>query len=128
MKAFRGVTPGFRACKAPVQQRPTAPNIFKMAEGGTGRRLGSAYIQLGCAQTAHARSMAASPMRMRPFLKDSNGRQESMGKHVFLVSILISMLLTSLWLHVQLVWHITGKHLTRDTGCNPHRLLDSLSV
>lgn len=47
VKAFSGVTPGLRACKAPVQQRPTAPNIVKMAEGGTGRRLGTTYIQVG---------------------------------------------------------------------------------
>lgn len=77
MKAFRGVTPGLSACKAPVQQRPTAPNIVKMAEGGTGRRLATAYIQLEHIYSAHAPSMAASPTRMRVFLKDGYGRQES---------------------------------------------------
>lgn len=38
MRAFRGWTPGLRACRAPVQQRPTAPNIVKMAEGGKRQR------------------------------------------------------------------------------------------
>lgn len=37
-RAFRGWTPGLRACRAPVQQRPTAPNIVKMAEGGKRQR------------------------------------------------------------------------------------------
>lgn len=91
VKAFRGVTPGLRACKAPVQQRPTAPNIFKMAEGGMRRRLNEAYIRLQQIRSAHAPNMAASPMRMCSFLKDSYGRLESQCE----VSILISMLLSA---------------------------------
>lgn len=89
VKAFRGVTPGLRACKAPVQQRPTAPNIFKMAEGGMGRRSDKVYIQLRRVQSAHALSMAAPSNTHASF---SEGRLlktgESMG-NVFLVSILI---------------------------------------
>lgn len=54
LRAFRGVTPGLRACKAPVQQRPTAPNIVKMAEGGMGQRLASLYTVPLAPHTAHA--------------------------------------------------------------------------
>ncbi len=57
VRAFRGVTPGLRACKAPVQQRPTAPNIVKMAEGGMGQRLGSFYIVLLESDNAHAQQI-----------------------------------------------------------------------
>lgn len=46
MIAFREETPGFRACKAPVQQRPTVPNMAKMAEGGKGQRRFWVYIDL----------------------------------------------------------------------------------
>lgn len=54
LRAFRGVTPGLRACKAPVQQRPTAPNIVKMAEGGMGQKLASLYIVPLEPHTEHA--------------------------------------------------------------------------
>lgn len=63
-RAFRGWTPGFRAWRTPVQQRPTAPNIVKMAEGGkrqTNLRLynerplrPTAHVQTSPICTAHA--------------------------------------------------------------------------
>lgn len=53
-RALRGWTPGLRACKAPVQQRPTAPNIVKMAEGGKRRRNLRLYIEPALRRTAPA--------------------------------------------------------------------------
>lgn len=56
-RAFRGWTPGLRACRAPVQQRPTAPNIVKMAEGGKRRRNLRLYNEWPLMPTAHAHNV-----------------------------------------------------------------------
>lgn len=64
MRAFRGVTPGLRACKAPVQQRPTAPNIVKMAEGGSGQKLTSLYMAAQVQHCACATDMATRELNV----------------------------------------------------------------
>lgn len=55
---FKEVTPGLKACRAPLQHRPTAPNMAKMAEGEavlTARLYGILYRSTQRSVCAHAR-------------------------------------------------------------------------
>lgn len=56
--AFKEVTPGLKACRAPLQHRPTAPNMVKMAEGEavlTARLYGILNCSTQQSVCAHAR-------------------------------------------------------------------------
>lgn len=52
---FRELTPGLKACRAPLQHRPTAPNMVKMAEGEDA--LTAMLYEILYCSTAHAWSV-----------------------------------------------------------------------